>query len=184
MLNKFLIIFGLLIFSGLVAFGFDEPPSNDKNLSLETYLNEGPVTQSKRGGLGVNSGISQSGLGLIISPGGFSIGNTAFPEQVYVAGNLGITSGAIKPVNQSGKDEGSADEVLTNISQRQMKWGNVAWLSIRRIDIVQGGSCSQIFPACPAGWTFYDDEITDAGCPSNDGIFYGYGGSRVCSKNF
>ena len=178
-----LIIFALGIVATAAAYAFSEPVSGTLDLSLTTPLNTGSAVQTKKSGLGLNAGNGPNGLIIydFTNPGTEKLGIGADDPQakLHLVGNWAI-SGAIKPGGLSGKP----DDVLVNVIGNQMQWGSVAWLNIQRIDIVQSGACTQIFPSCPSRWNFYADEVSDANCPTVDGTYFGYGATRICYQNF
>ncbi len=179
-----LILVSLFFATALVAYAFSEPQSTSLNLSITGALNVGVATESKIGGLGINSGKGFDGLIIydFNSPGSekFGIGTNNPLEKLHLIGNWN-TTGIIKPSGLTG----NTDDQLINVNGQQMKWGNVAWLNIQRIDIIQSGVCTQVWPDCPAGWTKYSDEISDSSCPAyGDGTYSGYGAVRICYQNF
>lgn len=180
---KFLIFASLGLIGALSVYAFNEPPSASLDLSVNVPLNVGAVAQAKLGGLALNSGKGDTGLIVydFINPGLEKLGiGLADPlEKLHLLGNWNI-DGIIKPDGLIGR----TDDVLTNVFGQQMEWGNVAWLSIQRIDVVLAGSCVQIWPDCPEGWTNYGDQIFSDACLLGDGVYTGWNATRVCYQSF
>lgn len=168
------------------------PPQNNVVRPVTT----GVSGQTKLGALILNTGLSApSGLTVYgnaipagcatgSGAGCVGIGTTNPSEKLDVVGNINLSGiagnptvrGLIKP----NGDQGLVWQNLIATGPNGMSWEHDnAWMTIQRIDINAGGTCTSFFPGCPAGWIEYGTHVFNASCSQTPVWTYG-NAIRVC----
>lgn len=194
----------------IVRGGWFQNNPTPPNINIPEPIHTSGIPQVKPSGIRLNAAKNfvvglhiygtQTGNCITAAPnGGGCVGIGVVPpnllEKLNIAGNLSIArpgaaadGGTIAVIDpQTGnKDYGADGHILTiSPSGQSMEWTGKAWMSIPRIDILNGGQCYSFFPDCPAGWTEFSVTGVTPACTFSAGGSWAYGSDiRVCSQNF